>query len=108
MRKLIMRIFQLGIHLMNCRWEGYIKIPITGKYIFTTLSDDGNALYVNDQQILTHNMGAVGPENEGVTWMEAMHKEVNLVFNESLIHRGLTKILLKFRCKEDLNTRLKC
>ena len=40
------------------RWEGYIKIPITGLYTFTTVSDDGNMLFINDQEVLSHNMGA--------------------------------------------------
>lgn len=31
----------------SVRWEGYIKAPVTGTYKFTTISDDGNALYIN-------------------------------------------------------------
>lgn len=32
---------------VSARWEGYIQIPVSGAYIFSTLSDDGIRFYVN-------------------------------------------------------------
>jgi hypothetical protein len=40
-------------------------------------------------------MGAIGVENAGVTWMEAMHKEVKLLRLLSLTMIKFKKILLK-------------
>lgn len=33
-----------------------LKAPVSGDYIFTTITDDGASLFLNDQQIITHNM----------------------------------------------------
>lgn len=57
----------------SIRWQGFLAAPVTGEYTFTTITDDGNELYLNGNKILTHNMGSVG--NPKKTWMEAMHAE---------------------------------
>ncbi|RXK85903.1 PA14 domain-containing protein [Filimonas effusa] len=36
----------------SARWIGRIKAPATGTYVFTTKSDDGSRLYINDSLIL--------------------------------------------------------
>jgi len=41
------------------RWEGYLKVPVTGTYKFTTISDDGNEFYINKKKIITHNMASM-------------------------------------------------
>jgi len=56
----------------SIQWTGYILAPVSSLYRFTTVSDDGNALYINGQEIISHNMGAFGTTK---TWMEAMHAE---------------------------------
>jgi hypothetical protein len=38
----------------SIRWEGRIKAPKTGKYIMTTVSDDGMRLWINDSLIRNH------------------------------------------------------
>ncbi len=57
----------------SVRWEGYLKVPVTGTYKFTTISDDGNEFYINKKKIITHNMASMN--NPQMTWMEAMHSE---------------------------------
>lgn len=32
---------------ISARWEGYVQIPVSGDYVFSTYSDDGVRLYVN-------------------------------------------------------------
>lgn len=36
----------------SVRWEGVLTIPTTGSYTFTTLTDDGIRLWVNNQQLI--------------------------------------------------------
>lgn len=36
----------------SVRWEGVLTIPTTGNYTFTTLTDDGIRLWVNNQQLI--------------------------------------------------------
>ena len=43
----------------SCQWEGVIQIKKAGKYTFTTKSDDGSRLWVNDKRIV-NNWGLHG------------------------------------------------
>jgi glucose/arabinose dehydrogenase len=38
----------------SVRWVGKVQAPVTGAYTFTTLSDDGVRLYVNNQLVVDH------------------------------------------------------
>jgi len=50
-----------------------LKAPVAGNYVFTSISDDGAMLEVNDKPVLVHNWDAIGdPKGD---WMAAMHKE---------------------------------
>ena len=42
----------------SVKFEAFIKIPISGEYIFYTESDDGNSLYLNDNEIISHMISA--------------------------------------------------
>ena len=33
------------------RWTGYIRVPRTGVYTFTALSDDGSAMWIGDRNV---------------------------------------------------------
>ena len=37
--------------MFSFRWTGYIRVPRTGVYTFTALSDDGSAMWVGDRNI---------------------------------------------------------
>ena len=32
----------------SVRWTTFLKVPVSGKYQFKTMSDDGCAVYIND------------------------------------------------------------
>jgi len=57
----------------SVRWEGILKAPVTGKYKFTSISDDGASIYLNELMILTHNMHGMGDPK--ISWMTVMHHE---------------------------------
>jgi len=38
-------------NLYSVRWSGYIKVAKSGRYIISTLSDDGSRLYINDSLV---------------------------------------------------------
>lgn len=49
----------------SIKWTTYLKIPVTGKYIFKVISDDGASMYLNDKLIVSHFMGSTdGPREE--------------------------------------------
>lgn len=57
----------------SVRWTTFLKAPITGTYKFTTISDDGAALFLNNIPVIKHNMhGASDPQ---VSWIKVMHNE---------------------------------
>jgi hypothetical protein len=39
----------------SVRWTGRVKAPVTGQYIFTTSSDDGVRLWLNDSILINHS-----------------------------------------------------
>ncbi|RYY01659.1 MAG: hypothetical protein EOO53_16840 [Gammaproteobacteria bacterium] len=44
----------VGADNFSVRWSGSIRAPVTGSYIFQTISDDGVRLWVNGQQIINN------------------------------------------------------
>jgi|GEM_PF-4844194 len=38
--------------LFSVNWTGYVLIPVTGNYVFTTVADDGIRLWVNGNQVI--------------------------------------------------------
>jgi endoglucanase len=36
----------------SARWEGFVQAPVTGTYTFSTISDDGVRLFINDIKII--------------------------------------------------------
>jgi len=44
----------IGVDNFSVRWSGSIRAPVTGSYIFQTISDDGVRLWVNGQQIINN------------------------------------------------------
>jgi len=61
-------------------WEGFIKIPKTGDYFFSTISDDGSYIYIDDK---------LAVDNGGVHGMVRQSKEIYL-------KEGYHKIKIKY------------
>jgi hypothetical protein len=58
-----------GINKNNfsVKWTGYLNAPYSGKYVFTLESDDGSALTINNELIISHNMHTAEKENASRT-----------------------------------------
>lgn len=41
-----------GADTFSSRWTGYITVPVTGTYTFTTITDDGVRLWVNSKRLI--------------------------------------------------------
>ena len=69
----------------SVRWVTYLRVPISGEYVFRTESDDGNSLYLNSHIIISHFMGATGKNRDaGDSFLEA--DEMNFdAFNKKVI-----------------------
>ncbi len=65
------------------KYSGYIKILKDGIYYFSTLSDDGSVLYINDKEIVS-NDGSHGPlEASGmIALKKGFHKFTLLYFED--------------------------
>jgi uncharacterized protein (DUF1800 family) len=44
----------IGADAFSIRWTGQVQAPITGEVVFTTVSDDGARLYVNNQLVISN------------------------------------------------------
>ncbi len=44
----------VGADNFSVRWSGSVRAPVTGSYIFQTISDDGVRLWVNGQQLINN------------------------------------------------------
>jgi len=72
------------------QFSGYINIPAAGQYTFTTRSDDGSKLYIDNQQIV-NNDGAHAPQDATgtVTLTAGMHA-IKVTFFEASQGQELT------------------
>lgn len=57
-----------GVHADNfsVRWTGQVEAPMTGNYFFSTVSDDGVRLWINDIQVI-NNWTDHGPTVDNTT-----------------------------------------
>jgi hypothetical protein len=44
----------VGVNNFSVRWTGLVEAPVTGSYVFSTVSDDGIRLWVNGQQVINN------------------------------------------------------
>lgn len=44
----------IGVDQFSVRWEGYLRVTVSGNYRFQTLSDDGVRLWVNNNQVINN------------------------------------------------------
>jgi hypothetical protein len=66
----------LGIPNQNwsARWTGQVQAPHTGTFTFTTASDDGIRLWVNDQLLIDQWTAHGAKEDSGTIELEAGRK----------------------------------
>lgn len=59
----------MGINADNfsVRWMGQVEAPITGNYVFSTLSDDGVRLWINGMQVINNWTDHAPTVNNSVT-----------------------------------------
>ena len=63
-------------------FEGYIQVPLTDVYTFTTVSDDGSKLYVNGQ-LVVDNDGQHSPQRQsGQIGLAAGYHSIRLDYFE--------------------------
>jgi hexosaminidase len=65
---------------IGLKFSGYIFIPETGNYSFSTLSDDGSKLFIDDELIV---------DNDGIHWM-------NEAFGAVKLEKGFHKINISY------------
>ncbi|OGB66461.1 MAG: hypothetical protein A2Y94_14295, partial [Caldithrix sp. RBG_13_44_9] len=85
----------------SVRWNGVIKAPQSGKYIFTSASDDGTRLYLNDQLLIDDwNDHAVEARTAAITLEKGTIYSLKFEYYE---HGGDAVILLGWQLPgEDL------
>jgi hypothetical protein len=68
----------------SVRWTGRVLAPVTGSYTFTTTSDDGVRLWVNNQLIINNFTDHGATDNNGVINLTAgVHYDIQMEFYEN-------------------------
>jgi len=71
------------------RFTGYIDVPETGWYNFTTESDDGSALYIGSEQIVDNGGGhGMRKRSGGIALSEGLH-EITVTYFQGPSDKGL-------------------
>jgi hypothetical protein len=66
----------------SIQWKGVIFIPSSGEYQFTTVSDDGSELHIN-QQLIVDNRGAHGfQEQTGTVYLDKGFYPINIRYRQ--------------------------
>ena len=61
----------LPTDFFSARWSGQVKAPVSGVYTFTTSSDDGVRLWVNNQLLVDNWTNHAPTENSGTITLQA-------------------------------------
>jgi hypothetical protein len=82
----------IGANDFSIRWTGWVQTPVTGLYTFTTLSDDGVRLWVDDRLVIDNWTNHAATEDSGTISLSANKKyDIKLEFYE---HTGAAVIKL--------------
>ncbi|WP_439026766.1 PA14 domain-containing protein [Haloarchaeobius sp. DT45] len=71
------------------RYTGYVEVPEDGEYTFWTGSDDGSALYIGDEQVVSNDGVHPYREESGPIDLEAGTHEITVTFFERTGGEGL-------------------
>ncbi len=74
-------------------FEGYILITKDGTYTFSTESDDGSALYIDDDKIVNNGSAGGGLEPEGKAALKKGYHKIKLAYYDSGGGNGLTAFI---------------
>ena len=79
----------------SVRWTGDVIAPVTGTYTFTTVSDDGVRLWVNNQQVIDNwdDHAASTDTSAGITLQAGQRYPIRLEYYEA---GGLSEIRLQW------------
>lgn len=64
----------IGTDNFSVRWTGQVEAPTSGSYTFTTTSDDGVRLWVNNQQLVNNWTDHGSTDNSGTITLNAGQK----------------------------------
>lgn len=69
----------------SVRWEGQVEAPVTGSYVFSTVSDDGVRLWVNGTQVINNwtNHGPTVDNGTAITLNAGTKYTILMEFFES-------------------------
>lgn len=67
----------------SARWTGQIEAPVAGNYTFTTTSDDGVRLWVNDQLLIDNWTLHAPTDNSGTIQLAAGRHNIRMEFYEN-------------------------
>ncbi|MBN1560327.1 DUF5060 domain-containing protein [candidate division KSB1 bacterium] len=63
-------------------FEGFIAVPLTDVYTFTTLSDDGSKVYLNDQLVVNNDGQHMPQRQSGQIGLQAGYHKIRVEFFE--------------------------
>jgi hypothetical protein len=75
----------VGSNNYSVRWTGFVEAPVTGTYVFSTVSDDGIRLWVNGQQVINNWTihGATTNTSAGITLTAGVRYTIRLDYFEA-------------------------
>lgn len=67
----VSKLFTAGNESFAMRFEGFIQIDKPGKYTFSTQSDDGSKLFINDKEVVSNDGNHAVQEKSGSVELKA-------------------------------------
>ena len=69
----------------SARWTGQVQATVTGNYIFSTVSDDGVRLYINNQLVINNwtDHGATTDTSAAISLVSGQKYDVRMEFYEN-------------------------
>jgi len=77
--KINLKLFS-KVRYFALKFEGFIKIPKTGVYVFYVTSDDGSRLFINDEQIVDNDGKHGTLEKHGSVALKKGFHSIKLIF----------------------------
>jgi len=78
--------FELGVRQRDdqfgLKFTGFVRIPETGNYVFSTYSDDGSRLYIGDKVVVDNDGCHGGEERAGQIQLNAGMHPITVIFFE--------------------------
>lgn len=78
----------VGLDNIGAYWTGYIEVPEDAIYRFTTRSDDGSVVYINDQIVVNNNTNQGMTNRSGEVELPAGMNEIDVAYFDSQFSAG--------------------